>query len=537
MAIIKRALISVSDKSGLAEFVAGLVSYGIEILSTGGTARALQKQGIAVRDVADFTGFPEMLDGRVKTLHPKIHGGLLGVRDNPAHLAQMAEHGIVPIDMVVVNLYPFESTVARTECTLEEAIENIDIGGPSLLRSAAKNYRSVTVIVDPQDYSLVLAEMAANGGAVSVERNAALARTCFARTAAYDGAISNWLSALDASGVPQLFPETLTMQFHKRQAMRYGENPHQLAAFYAEPGSKARPSLATARQIQGKELSFNNIHDANGALELIQEFQDPTVVIVKHANPCGVASDADLLTAYRRARDCDRTSAFGGIIACNGPVGGELAQEMIALFVEAIIAPAFDDEALALLATKKNVRLLATQVPTGSGRPAPEWTMMEMKRVQGGLLVQERDTLLLRKAELQVVSLRQPTVNELRDLHFAWKVVKHVKSNAIVYARDECTIGVGAGQMSRVDASRVAVWKAGEAARLLGRADQERPIAGSVLASDAFFPFRDGVDAAAEAGATAVIQPGGSVRDEEVIDAANAHGMAMLFTGVRHFRH
>ncbi len=543
MAIIKRALISVSDKSGLGEFAAGLVRHGVAILSTGGTARYLQKQGIAVQDVADFTGFPEMLDGRVKTLHPKIHGGLLGVRDNPAHLAQMAEAGIVPIDMVVVNLYPFEATVARTDCTLEEAIENIDIGGPSMLRSAAKNYRSVTVVVDPKDYALILAEMEANGGAVSLERNAALARTCFARTAAYDGAISNWLSSLDADGVPQLFPDTLTMQFHKRQAMRYGENPHQLAAFYIEPGPIASPSLALARQWQGKELSFNNIHDANGALELVQEFQEPTVVIVKHANPCGVASADDLTVAYRRARDCDRTSAFGGIIACNRPVDGPLAQEMTALFVEAVIAPAFDEAALAIFATKKNVRLLVTQAgsePGGSGRSAPEWTMMEMKRVLGGLLVQERDTLLLRKADLQVVSQRHPTVAELRDLQFAWKVVKYVKSNAIVYARDGCTVGVGAGQMSRVDASRIAVWKAGEAARLLGHPSHpgaDGPVAGSVLASDAFFPFRDGIDAAAEAGATAVIQPGGSVRDAEVIEAANAHGMAMLFTGVRHFRH
>ncbi|MEO5364311.1 MAG: bifunctional phosphoribosylaminoimidazolecarboxamide formyltransferase/IMP cyclohydrolase [Magnetococcus sp. DMHC-8] len=538
MAVIKRALISVSDKSGLGELAAGLIRHGVAILSTGGTARALQKLGIAVQDVADFTGFPEMLDGRVKTLHPRIHGGLLGVRDNPVHLAQMAEQGIEPIDMVVVNLYPFEATVARTGCTLEEAIENIDIGGPSMLRSAAKNFRSVTVVVDPRDYPVVLAEMDAQGGAVSPERNAVLARTCFARTAAYDAAISNWLSSLDANGVPQLFPDILTMQFTKRQGMRYGENPHQLAAFYAEPGPIARPSLARTRQLQGKELSFNNIHDANGALELVQEFQEPTVVIVKHANPCGVASDDDLTTAYRRARDCDRTSAFGGIIACNRPVEGALAEEMTALFVEAVIAPSFDEAALAVFAAKKNVRLLSTQTgPAQNGRVAPEWAMMDMKRVLGGLLLQERDTLLMRKAELQVVSRRQPTMEELRDLQFAWKVVKYVKSNAIVYARNGCTVGVGAGQMSRVDASRIAVWKAGEAARLLGRSEQGGAVAGSVLASDAFFPFRDGIDAAAEAGATAVIQPGGSVRDAEVIEAADAHGMAMLFTGVRHFRH
>ncbi|MBF0162587.1 MAG: bifunctional phosphoribosylaminoimidazolecarboxamide formyltransferase/IMP cyclohydrolase [Magnetococcales bacterium] len=549
MAIIKRALISVSNKSGLGEFAAGLVEHGVEILSTGGTARTLQGLGIAVQEVSDFTGFPEMLDGRVKTLHPKIHGGLLGIRDNPAHQAQMAAAGIVPIDMVVVNLYPFEATVARTHCTLEEAIENIDIGGPAMLRSAAKNYHSVTVVVEPADYPAILAEMAANGGAVSAARNALLARTCFARTAAYDAAISNWLSSLDAEGVPQLFPDVLTMQFHKRQSMRYGENPHQLAAFYEEPGSTAQPSLAKARQLQGKELSFNNIHDANGAWELVREFAEPTVVIVKHANPCGVATAADVTVAYQRARDCDRTSAFGGIIACNRPVEGELAQEMTALFVEAVIAPAFSEEALAIFATKKNVRLLVTgalplaaaadgHIPAEMDRSTPDWTIMDMKRVSGGLLLQERDTLLLRKSHLKVVSQRQPTGAELQDLQFAWKVVKYVKSNAIVYARQGCTVGVGAGQMSRVDASRIAVWKAGEAARLLGRAEPAGgAVAGSVLASDAFFPFRDGIDAAAEAGATAVIQPGGSVRDEEVIAAADAHGMAMLFTGVRHFRH
>ena len=549
MATIKRALISVSNKSGLGEFAAGLVEQGVEILSTGGTARALRKLGIAVQEVSDFTGFPEMLGGRVKTLHPKIHGGLLGMREDPTHLAQMASAGILPIDMVVVNLYPFEATVARTNCTSEEAIENIDIGGPAMLRSAAKNYLSVTVVVDPSDYPIVLAEMAANGGAVSAAHNARLARTCFARTAAYDAAISNWLSSLDEEGVPQLFPDVLTMQFHKQQTMRYGENPHQLAAFYAEPGSTTQPSLARARKLQGKELSFNNIHDANGAWELVQEFPEPTVVIVKHANPCGVATHTDLTVAYQRARDCDPTSAFGGIIACNRLVETALAQEITNLFVEAVIAPAFDEGALALFAAKKNVRLLATgswppattengQIPAELDRSTPDWAMMDMKRVLGGLLLQERDTLLLRKSHLKVVSQRQPTVMELRDLQFAWRVVKYVKSNAIVYVRQGCTVGVGAGQMSRVDAARVAVWKAGEAARLLGRADPMRgAVVGAVLASDAFFPFRDGIDAAAKAGATAVIQPGGSVRDGEVIEAANAHGMAMLFTGVRHFRH
>lgn len=536
MTLIKRVLISVSDKSGLGAFAQGLTQYGVEILSTGGTARYLQEQGIEVRDVAQFSGFPEVLDGRVKTLHPKIHGGLLGIRDNPAHQAQMAEHGIEAIDMVVVNLYPFESTVAREGCTLEEAMENIDIGGPSMLRSAAKNHRSVTVLVDPQDYGPILEEMAAQEGAVSLAHNARLARKAFARTAAYDAAISHWLSALDTEGVPQLFPEVLTVQLQKRQSMRYGENPHQQAAFYVEPGPMAQPSLAQARQIQGKALSFNNIHDADGALGLVQTFQDPTVVIVKHANPCGVASHADLKTAYQRARDCDPTSAFGGIIACNRMVDGPLAKEMTAMFVEAVIAPDFEAEALACFAAKKNLRLLATRHPREEATlAAPPWTTMDMKRVAGGILLQERDNHPLQDDELRVVTQRAPTPNEMRDLRFAWKVVQYVKSNAIVYVRDLCTVGVGAGQMSRVDASRIAVWKAQETAQVLGRT--ENPVAGSVLASDAFFPFRDGVEAAAKAGATAVIQPGGSIRDEEVIAAADAHTMAMVFTGIRHFNH
>lgn len=536
MTPIKRVLISVSDKSGLGDFARGLSRYGVEILSTGGTARYLQEQGIAVRDVAQFTGFPEMLDGRVKTLHPKIHGGLLAVRAHPTHQAQMREHGIDPIDMVVVNLYPFESTVARKGCTLADAIENIDIGGPSMLRSAAKNYISVTVLVDPLDYAPILEEMAKNAGAVSLKSNTILSRKAFARTAAYDAAISNWLSALDEEGVPQLFPEVLTVQLHKRQAMRYGENPHQQAAFYVEPGNIPYPSLANSRQIQGKELSFNNIHDANGALELVQEFTEPAVVIVKHANPCGVACHADLLTAYRRARDCDPTSAFGGIIACNAPVTAALAKEMTAMFVEAVIAPAFEDEALVLFAAKQNLRLLVIQPSQATlALSAPSWTTLDMKRVAGGLLLQERDNHCLQEADLRVVSQRQPSAEEMQNMLFAWKVVKYVKSNAIVYVRDLCTVGVGAGQMSRVDASRIAVWKAEETARLLGRSDN--PVMGSVLASDAFFPFRDGVDAAAKAGATAVIQPGGSMRDAEVIEAANEHSMAMLFTGARHFRH
>lgn len=536
MSLIKRVLISVSDKSQLAPFAQGLIRHGVEILSTGGTARHLRENGMVVRDVAAWTGFPEMLDGRVKTLHPRVHGGLLGLRDNPTHRAQMAEHGIAEIDMVVINLYPFEATVANADCTPEQAMENIDIGGPAMLRSAAKNHRSVTVLVDPRDYAVILDEMDAHNGVVSNVRNMALARKAFAHTAAYDAAISNWLSALDDDGATQPFPDVITMQFHKRQTMRYGENPHQQAAFYQEPGETRSPSLSKATQHQGKALSFNNIHDANGALELVREFQDPTVVIVKHANPCGVASHEDLSTAYRRARDCDPTSAFGGIIACNRPVTGALAQEMLGTFLEAVIAPDFDAEALERFATKQNVRLLSTPFfQTTEDRTAPMWTEMEMKRVLGGLLLQTRDTHLFQEERLRIVSQRPPTDEERRDLLFAWKTVKHVKSNAIVYAKALCTVGVGAGQMSRIDASRIAIHKAEETAGTVDKA--HHPIVGTVMASDAFFPFRDGIDAAAQAGATAIIQPGGSIRDDEVIAAVNEHNMAMLFTGTRHFRH
>ncbi|MBF0623792.1 MAG: bifunctional phosphoribosylaminoimidazolecarboxamide formyltransferase/IMP cyclohydrolase [Magnetococcales bacterium] len=531
MAIIRRALISVSDKSGLPAFCRGLAELGVAILSTGGTAALLQKEGIPVTDVASHTGFPEMLDGRVKTLHPKIHGGLLGLRDHPGHQAQMARHGIDPIDLVVVNLYPFEQTVARPGCTLEEAIENIDIGGPAMLRSAAKNYRSVTVITDPADYDRVLAEMRANGGAVAAATNAALARKVFARTAAYDGAISNWLSARGEPGEDRLFPDTLTLQYHLSQAMRYGENPHQLAAFYVE-AAPTEPSVANARPLQGKALSFNNINDANGAFELVKEFRDPTAVVVKHTNPCGIATDADLLAAFRKARDTDPQSAFGGIIAFNRTVTGPVAEEIAKMFVEAVIAPGFDEAARTVFAAKQNLRLLLTP---DLGTAPPDASALDMKRVVGGLLVQQRDLQTAREDTLKVVTRRAPSAAELADLLFAWKVVKHVKSNAIVYAKNLCTVGVGAGQMSRVDASRIAVWKARETAEQAGR--QDNPVAGAVVASDAFFPFRDGVDAAAQAGATAVIQPGGSIRDDEVIAAANEQGLAMVFTGFRHFRH
>ncbi|MEO5371917.1 MAG: bifunctional phosphoribosylaminoimidazolecarboxamide formyltransferase/IMP cyclohydrolase [Magnetococcus sp. DMHC-1] len=531
MPTIRRALISVSDKTGLTEFCRELVSLSVAILSTGGTARLLQSQGIPVTDVAQHTGFPEMLDGRVKTLHPKIHGGLLGVRDNPEHQRQMAEQAIDPIDLVVVNLYPFEQTVARPGCSLAEAIENIDIGGPSMLRSAAKNHRFVTVVTDPADYAPLLAEMRAQGGAVSESTNARLAQKVFARTAAYDAAISNWLSSLDDQGVPQLFPATLTLQYHRTQEMRYGENPHQRAAFYVETGVR-EPSVANAQSLQGKPLSFNNINDANGAFELVKEFSEPTAVVVKHTNPCGVATDPDLLAAYRKARDTDPISAFGGILAFNRLVTESLAREIATTFVEAVIAPGYDPGARAVFAEKKNLRLL--QVPDlASGNV--DAAAMDLKRVVGGMLVQQRDLAPVDRHTLKVVTRRAPTEAEMADLLFAWKIAKHVKSNAIVYAKALCTVGVGAGQMSRVDASRIAVWKANEAATNAGRTDN--PVAGTVLASDAFFPFRDGVEAAAAAGARAVIQPGGSVRDEEVIAAANEHDMAMLFTGIRHFRH
>ncbi|MBF0143453.1 MAG: bifunctional phosphoribosylaminoimidazolecarboxamide formyltransferase/IMP cyclohydrolase [Magnetococcales bacterium] len=531
---IQRALISVSDKSGLVDFAQALAGFGVEILSTGGTAQALAKGGIEVKDVSEFTGFPEVLDGRVKTLHPKVHGGLLGVRDNPEHRRVMAELGMEPIDMLVVNLYPFEATVARPGCTLEEAIENIDIGGPAMLRSAAKNHRFVTVVVDPGDYGEVLDELKNRDGHISMATNAAFARKVFARTAAYDAAISNWLSSRDEEGGGRKhFPEVLTTQFVKAQEMRYGENPHQQAAFYVERGFE-EASVANAAQLQGKSLSFNNVHDANGALELVKEFDRPAVVIVKHTNPCGVALDDDLLEAYRRARAADPVSAFGGVIAMNRPVDGPLAREIAATFVEAIIAPGFDQAAQDIFAAKKNLRLLLTRSPEGGVRSGVG-LRLDLKRVTGGLLVQEPDQRPLRAGDLKVVTERAPTEAEMEDLLFAWKVVKHVKSNAIVYARGKVTVGVGAGQMSRVDASRIAVWKAREVAAVAGRSDD--PLAGSVLASDAFFPFRDGLDAAAEAGATAVIQPGGSVRDDEVIQAANEHRMAMVFTGVRHFKH
>jgi phosphoribosylaminoimidazolecarboxamide formyltransferase/IMP cyclohydrolase len=521
MAVIKRALISVSDKTGIVAFAEGLSRFGVEILSTGGTASMLREAGLEVKDVSEHTGYPEMLDGRVKTLHPKIHGGLLGLRDNPAHVAKMAEHDIAPIDMVVVNLYPFEATVANPDCTLEDAIENIDIGGPTMLRSAAKNNQSVTVVVDPADYALVIDEMNANHGDVSRATNFRLALKVYQRTSAYDAAISNWLGRrVDAESAD--FPSALSFQFQRAEIMRYGENPHQKAAFYVERDIQ-EASIATARQLQGKQLSYNNIADTDAALECVKQFSEgPACVIVKHANPCGVAYGDNLLDAYQRAFSTDTESAFGGIIAFNRELDAETAQAICdKQFVEVIIAPQVSAAAVAVVASKKNVRLL--ECGEWPQQPAAR---LDLKRVNGGMLVQDLDLELT--AELKVVSKRQPTEAEMQDMLFTWRVAKFVKSNAIVYGKAGMTIGVGAGQMSRVNSARIAAIKAEHAGL---------EVKGAVMASDAFFPFRDGIDNAAAVGISAVIQPGGSIRDEEVIAAADEHGMAMVFTGMRHFRH
>ncbi len=519
MARITRALISVSDKTGVVEFSKALADYGVEILSTGGTAKLLRDAGLTVKDVSEFTGFPEMLDGRVKTLHPKVHGGLLGIRSNPEHQAKMQEHGIQPIDLVVVNLYPFEATVAKPDCSLEDAIENIDIGGPTMLRSAAKNNRDVTVLVDCKDYQPVLDEMAASGGIVSEKTNFRLAVKVYQHTAAYDGAISNWLGARLGDAVVE-YPETFTLQVKKAQDLRYGENPHQSAAFYVDPGV-TEPCVSNAVQLQGKELSFNNIIDLDAAIETVKEFNGkPAAVIIKHTNPCGVALGDSPLNAYLKARECDPVSAFGGIVGFNRQVDADAARELTSTFLEAVIAPGYTQEALDIFTAKKNVRVM--QVPLLGDHAQ---TGYDMKRVVGGLLLQGRDLGMVAATDCRVVTKRTPSATELAALDFAWRVCKRVKSNAIVFTNNDQTVGIGAGQMSRVDSSKIAVQKA-----LL-------PIKGTVLASDAFFPFRDGVDAAAEAGVTAIIQPGGSVRDEEVIQAANEHGIAMIFTNMRHFRH
>ncbi|MEI6305316.1 MAG: bifunctional phosphoribosylaminoimidazolecarboxamide formyltransferase/IMP cyclohydrolase [Deltaproteobacteria bacterium] len=521
MAKITRALVSVSDKTGIVEFSKELAGYGVEILSTGGTAKLLREVGLKVKDVSEFTGFPEMLDGRVKTLHPKVHGGLLGMRSKPEHVAKMKEHGIENIDMVVVNLYPFEATIAKEGCHLDDAIENIDIGGPTMLRSAAKNYPDVTVLVDSSDYAAVLDEMKSSGGAVSAKTNFGLAVKVYQHTAAYDGAISNYLGARLGETV-EPYPATFTIQVKKTQDLRYGENAHQSAAFYLEK-TQHEASIATAKQLQGKELSYNNIGDTDAALECVKQFSEgPACVIVKHANPCGVAIGSTLLEAYTRAYSTDPESAFGGIIACNRELDQETAQAICdRQFVEVIIAPSVSKAALEVVTAKKNVRLL--ECGAWPEKSAPR---LDMKRVTGGLLLQNADIELF--SELKVVTKRSPSEQEMIDLQFAWRIAKFVKSNAIVYARDRMTIGVGAGQMSRVNSARIAAIKAEHA----GLA-----VEGAVMASDAFFPFRDGIDNAASAGIKAVIQPGGSMRDVEVIDAANEHGIAMVFTGMRHFRH
>jgi phosphoribosylaminoimidazolecarboxamide formyltransferase/IMP cyclohydrolase len=516
---IKRALLSVSDKAGIIEFATALRRLGIEILSTGGTAKLLAEHGIPVIEVSDYTGFPEMMAGRVKTLHPKIHGGLLGRRGIDDTIMQ--QHGIPPIDMVVVNLYPFEKTIAKPDCALETAIENIDIGGPAMLRSAAKNHTSVVVTVDADDYPKLINEIGQSGG-IGANTRFKLALKVFEHTARYDGAIANYLGGLNAQQQCTSFPNTLNLQFQKVQDMRYGENPHQKAAFYRET-NPTEPSIATARQLQGKELSFNNVADSDAALECVKQFSQPTCVIVKHANPCGVAISSSLKEAYNRAYQTDPTSAFGGIIAFNQTLDVDTTAVIIdQQFVEVIIAPEFSEAALKIAAKKPNVRLLAT------GQWQNTEATLDYKRVTGGLLVQDRDLAVISEADFRFVSKREPSGQELRDLMFAWKVVKFVKSNAIVYCRNEQTIGVGAGQMSRVYSAKIAGIKA---------ADEKLEVKGSVMASDAFFPFRDGIDAAASAGITAVIHPGGSMRDQEVIDAANEHGMAMVFTGMRHFRH
>jgi len=521
MAAIKRALLSVSDKTGLVEFARGLAAHGVTLISTGGTAKLLHDAGLTVTEVADHTGFPEMLDGRVKTLHPKVHGGMLARRDSPAHMAAIAKAGIETIDLVVVNLYPFSQTVARPDATLAEAIENIDIGGPAMVRSAAKNHSHVAVVTDPADYAPLLREMSAASGAVGTETRFNLARKAFSHTAAYDGAISNYLTAVDpASGARARFPERLNLQFDLAQPLRYGENPHQHAAFYRDREPPAG-SLANYTQLQGKELSYNNIADADAAWECVKAFEETACVIVKHANPCGAAVGENPEIAYRKAYATDPTSAFGGIIAFNRPLDEAAAKAVCEQLVEVLIAPEIAEAAAAHLAGKPNIRVLT--VPPGAGANA-----FDFKRVGGGVLVQTPDVLEVARADLKVVTKRAPSEHELADLLFAWRVAKFVKSNAIVFCGWGRTLGVGAGQMSRVDSARIASLKAQSAGLELK---------GSVAASDAFFPFRDGVDVIAEAGAQAIIQPGGSLRDAEVIAAADEQGLAMVFTGVRHFRH
>ncbi|PSJ80322.1 bifunctional phosphoribosylaminoimidazolecarboxamide formyltransferase/IMP cyclohydrolase [Neisseria iguanae] len=526
MATVKRALISLSDKTGVVEFAQTLTRLGVEILSTGGTAKLLAQAGIPVIEVADYTGFPEMLDGRVKTLHPKIHGGILGRRDLPEHAAQMEEHGIGNIDLVCVNLYPFAATIVKPDCTLEDAIENIDIGGPTMVRSAAKNWKHVAIVTDTADFTDIAAELENNGGVLGDKTRFNLSRKAFSHTAQYDGMIANYLSALDdekLSGKPEAgdFPSRFNQSWIKVQDMRYGENPHQKAAFYRDL-YPAAGSLSAYRQLQGKELSYNNIADSDAAWEAVKSFEQPACVIVKHANPCGVAVAANTLDAYRLAYATDTTSAFGGIIAFNCEVGGATVKQITDnQFMEVLMAPAFTAEALEIVAAKKNVRVLEVPLEEGGNQ-------FDLKRVGGGLLVQTPDILKLTADDLKVVTKRRPTGQEIHDLLFVWNVAKFVKSNAVVFGKGGQTYGIGAGQMSRVDSTRIAARKA---------QDANLELNGACAASDAFFPFRDGIDVIAEQGIKAIIQPGGSMRDEEVFAAADEHGIAMVVTGVRHFRH
>jgi len=518
MAKIQRAILSVTDKTGLVDFARQLASLGVELISTGGTAKLLRDSGISVKDIADLTGFPEMLDGRVKTLHPKVHGGILHRRENASHRSAVAEHGIQPIDMVVVNLYAFEKTAAKVGVPFAELIENIDIGGPSMIRSAAKNFQDVAVVTSPSDYGSLAEEMAKSGGELSPATKWRLAQKAFATTAAYDSAIASTLERVNANGHFALrpaeeFPQRLRMSFQKVTDLRYGENPHQKAAMYSDGSGKG---VANGQQLQGKELSYNNIVDMQAAWDLAQEFEEPVVAIIKHTNPCGTATGKSLVEAYKKALECDPVSAFGGVIGVNRVIDGAAAEEMAKLFLEVIAAPGFDDEAKPKFAAKKNLRLVQV-VPSDQ-----KWVL---KNVSGGMLVQDSDIRPLSEGDLRVVTKRPPTPEEKRALLFGWKVCKHVKSNAILYVRDGQTVGVGAGQMSRVDSCKIGAMKA------------QLPLKGTVAASDAFFPFPDGVEEIAKAGATAIIQPGGSVRDQEVIEAADRHSMAMIFTGVRHFRH
>jgi phosphoribosylaminoimidazolecarboxamide formyltransferase / IMP cyclohydrolase len=520
---IMRALISVSDKTGLIAFAQKLRGHGVKLISTGGTSKALSDAGLEVEDVASVTGFPEMLDGRVKTLHPAIHGGILARRDLPAHLDAIKQAKIAPIDLVVVNLYPFAATRARG-AGFDESLENIDIGGSALIRAAAKNHDGVAVVTDPEDYALVLAEMEAQRGATSLALRKKLAGLAFARTSAYDADVAAWFAELEGAR----FPKTLNLSGRLKETLRYGENPHQHAAFYL--GNTKRPGIATATQLQGKELSFNNLNDTDAAYECVAEFSEPAVAIIKHANPCGVAIGSDLRAAFAKALACDPVSAFGGIIAVNRPLDAAMVEAIGKLFLEVIIAPTVTPEVRALLAKKQNLRLLEA-----GSLPDPGAAGMTIRSVAGGYLVQTRDDGRVGESDLKVVTKRAPSAVELADLLFAFRVAKHVKSNAIVYAKAGATVGIGAGQMSRVDSSRIATHKAEEAGRAAGLT--ESPAIGSVVASDAFFPFADGLEAAVAAGATAVIQPGGSMRDNEVIAAADKAGIAMVFTGIRHFRH